>query len=70
MCRYQISVDWDGVLYDCDFNLALGIPVDHGAPDHIRSFRIEDLIKRRIVTGNHCYGCTAGSGSSCAGALV
>jgi len=70
MCRYQISIGWDGALYDCDFNLALGLPVNHGAPDHIRSFRIEDLIKRRIVTGDHCFGCTAGAGSSCGGALV
>ncbi len=70
MCRRQISVGWDGVLYDCDFNLALGLPVDHGAPDHIRSFRAEDLWMRRIVTGEHCFGCTAGAGSSCSGALV
>jgi len=70
MCRHQISIGWDGTLYDCDFNLALGLPVNHGAPDHIRSFRIEDLFKRRIVTGDHCFGCTAGAGSSCGGALV
>lgn len=70
MCRHQISVGWDGRLYDCDFNLALGLPVDHGAPDHIQSFSKEALMKRRIVTGDHCFGCTAGFGSSCAGALV
>ena len=70
MCRHQISVGWDGTLYDCDFNLALGLPVNHGAPDHIRSFSPEDLGTRRIVTGEHCFGCTAGSGSSCGGALV
>ena len=70
MCRYQISIGWDGMLYDCDFNLALGLPVDHGAPDHIKSFRLSDLSLRRIVTGEHCYGCTAGAGSSCQGALV
>jgi len=70
MCRHQISVGWDGTLYDCDFNLALGLPVNHGAPDHIQSFRPADLMKRRIVTGAHCFGCTAGSGSSCGGALV
>lgn len=70
MCRHQVSVGWDGTLYDCDFNLALRLPVNHGAPDHIRSFRVEDLMKRRIVTGDHCFGCTAGSGSSCSGALV
>lgn len=70
MCRHQISVGWDGRLYDCDFNLALGLPVNHGAPDHIKSFSKEALMKRRIVTGDHCFGCTAGFGSSCAGALV
>jgi radical SAM/Cys-rich protein len=70
MCCRQISVGWDGTLYDCDFNLALGLSVNHGAPDHIRSFRLEDLWKRRIVTGEHCFACTAGAGSSCGGALV
>jgi radical SAM/Cys-rich protein len=70
MCRYQLSVGWEGTLYDCDFNLALRLPVDHGAPDHIRSFDLTDLTKHRIVTGDHCFGCTAGSGSSCGGALI
>jgi len=69
MCRTQLSVAWDGTLYDCDFNLALGLPVDHGAPSHIRDFSPEALAGRRIVTGEHCFGCTAGCGSSCAGAL-
>ncbi len=70
MCRRQISVGWDGTLYDCDFNLAIELAVDHGAPDHIRDFEVPDLTERRIVTGDHCFGCTAGSGSSCAGALA
>jgi radical SAM/Cys-rich protein len=70
MCRRQVSIGWDGTLYDCDFNLALRLPVNHGAPDHIRRFDPTALAGRRIVTGDHCYGCTAGSGSSCAGALV
>jgi radical SAM/Cys-rich protein len=70
MCRKQLSVGWDGTLYDCDFNLALGLPVNHGAPDHIKDFRPEDLMVRRIVTGDHCFGCTAGAGSSCGGALL
>ena len=70
MCRRQISVGWDGTLYDCDFNLALGWPVDHGAPTHISRFDPAALSTRRIVTGSHCFGCTAGCGSSCAGALV
>ena len=70
MCRRQISVGWDGTLYDCDFNLALGCTVDHGAPDHIDDFDFSALEQRRIVTGDHCFCCTAGHGSSCGGALV
>ena len=70
MCRYQLSIGWDGRLYDCDFNLALGLSVNHGAPDHIRYFDPSSLRTRRIVTGEHCFGCTAGYASSCGGALV
>ena len=70
MCRHQISIAWDGTLYDCDFNYALSLPVNHGAPDHIRHFNPENLLVRRIVTGDHCFGCTAGAGSSCGGALL
>ena len=70
MCRRQVSVGWDGTLYDCDFNLSLGMPVDHGAPDHIERFESAGLVTRRIVTGDHCFGCTASSGSSCGGSLV
>jgi radical SAM/Cys-rich protein len=70
MCRHQLSVGWDGILYDCDFNLTLGLPVNHGAPDNVRSFKRGDLWTRRVVTGEHCFGCTAESGSSCGGALV
>ena len=69
MCRHQISIGWDGTLYDCDFNLALGLPVNHGAPCHITDFDLEALVCRQIVTGDHCFACTAGSGSSCAGEL-
>jgi radical SAM/Cys-rich protein len=70
MCRYTLSVGWDGTLYDCDFNQMLELPVDHGAPRHIRDFDPAQLHRRRIVTGNHCYGCTAGTGSSCGGAVT
>lgn len=70
MCRTTLSVGWDGTLYDCDFNQMLGLPVNHGAPDTIMHFDFEALRTRRIVTGNHCYGCTAGAGSSCQGATV
>jgi radical SAM/Cys-rich protein len=70
MCRSSISVGWDGVLYDCDFNQMLGLRINHGAPDTIMDFNIEELRSREIVIGNHCYGCTAGTGSSCQGATV
>ncbi len=70
MCRHQVSIGWDGALYDCDFNLALGLRVNHGASSHIRFFNPAELRARRIVTGEHCFGCTAGCGSSCGGALI
>jgi len=70
MCRYTLSVGWDGTLYDCDFNQMLELPVGRGAPRHIRDFDPARLHARRIVTGNHCYGCTAGAGSSCGGAVT
>ncbi len=70
MCRNRICVAWDGRLFDCDFNLALGKAVNHGAPDHIRNFDHDALSTRRIRTGCHCFGCTAGSGSSCEGTLL
>jgi radical SAM/Cys-rich protein len=70
MCRHQLSIGWDGTLYDCDFNLAIGMAVDHGAPDRLEDFDLKRLMCRRIMTGEHCFGCTAGSGSSCSGALI
>jgi radical SAM/Cys-rich protein len=70
MCRYTISVSWDGTLYDCDFNQMLDLPVDHGAPAHIRDFDAVQLNRRQITTRNHCYGCTAGAGSSCGGSVT
>lgn len=70
MCRYTLSVSWDGGLYDCDFNQMLELPLAHGAPAHIRDFNPALLHQRRIVTRNHCYGCTAGSGSSCGGTVA
>ena len=70
MCQHTLSVGWDGRLYDCDFNQMLDLPVDQGAPAHIRDFDPAQLYQRRIVTKNHCYGCTAGAGSSCGGAVT
>ncbi len=67
MCKTTVSVGWDGTLYDCDFNQMLKLPVNHGAPEYIMDFDYELLKKRQIVVGNHCYGCTAGAGSSCQG---
>lgn len=70
MCRNILSVGWDGTLYDCDFNQMLGLSVNHGAPTHLKEFDLSSLSKRQIVTGIHCYGCTAGAGSSCGGATT
>jgi radical SAM/Cys-rich protein len=70
MCRTTLSVGPDGAIYDCDFNQALGLTCNHGAPEHIRDFDLVSLRERRIVTGPHCFGCTAGAGSSCCGALT
>ena len=70
MCRQTLSVGWDGSLYDCDFNQMLGLGCNHGAPARIKDFDGKSLKARRIVTGLHCYGCTAGAGSSCTGTAV
>ena len=67
MCRTMVSVGWDGTLYDCDFNQMLELTVQPGNPRHIRDFSLEPLAAREIITGQHCYGCTAGAGSSCGG---
>jgi radical SAM/Cys-rich protein len=69
MCRTLLSVGWDGTVYDCDFNQMLEMPINHGLPRHIREFDYFLLARRAIRTGTHCFGCTAGSGSSCTGAL-
>jgi len=70
MCRHTLSVGWDGRLYDCDFNQMIELPVASEGPQHVDGFDASRLHARRIVTGNHCYGCTAGSGSSCGGATT
>jgi radical SAM/Cys-rich protein len=69
MCRTTVSVGWDGTLYDCDFNQMLGLPVCPEHSRHIGSFDLKRLGNRPIVLHNHCYGCTAGAGSSCHGSL-
>lgn len=70
MCRYTLSVGWDGRLYDCDFNQMLDLEVEPRAPRHIKDFDLERLNKRHIVVAPHCFGCTAGAGSSCGGATA
>ena len=79
MCRSLVSVSWDGILYDCDFNQMLDLPIgaddenkptDTVALPHIRDFDGFALARRRIATGSHCLGCTAGAGSSCGGAVA
>lgn len=71
MCRSLVSVDWQGYLYDCDFNQQLGLAIGrNGHPQlHIRDMTTGELEGRPIRVADHCYGCTAGQGSSCGGAL-
>jgi radical SAM/Cys-rich protein len=69
MCRSTLSVDWQGYLYDCDFNQMLGLPLIRPLPAHLRDFDEQLLRSRAIATGPHCYGCTAGAGSGCQGAI-
>ncbi|TNE55419.1 MAG: radical SAM/Cys-rich domain protein [Bacteroidetes bacterium] len=66
MCRNTISVSWDGYLYDCDFNQMLDLKVACKST-HLSDFNNEDLLNRNIIINQHCYGCTAGAGSSCGG---
>lgn len=70
MCRNTISIGWDGYLYDCDFNQMLEMKLTNGTPNHIRDFDVDLLTQREIILNNHCYGCTAGAGSSCGGTVV
>jgi radical SAM/Cys-rich protein len=70
MCRKQVHVGWDGSLNDCDFNFVLGMRVEAGVPRHVRDLAPEAMATRRIATAEHCFGCTAGHGSSCGGALA
>jgi radical SAM/Cys-rich protein len=69
MCRRLVSVDWRGYLYDCDFNQMLGIPLAGRPGMHLRDLASIGLHGQEIAVAEHCYGCTAGQGSSCAGAL-
>jgi len=70
MCRSMISVGYDGKLYDCDFNQMLDMQIDNDDPMTIFDFTYEKLLSRSILFASHCFGCTAGSGSSCGGAIT
>lgn len=70
MCRTTLSVDWTGRLYDCDFNQMLGLGVDGSLPQTVAGFDPERFEGRMVATDAHCFGCTAGAGSSCGGAVV
>ncbi len=69
MCRTTISVGWDGTIYDCDFNQMLDLKSDVSSA-HIDDFDLEAFLVRKIVVNQHCYGCTAGAGSSCGGEIA
>lgn len=69
MCRNTLSVGWDGRLYDCDFNQMLNLPVQSPV-QHLQDFDLNQLASREICVSQHCYGCTAGAGSSCQGAVT
>lgn len=70
MCRNLISVGWDGYIYDCDFNQMLGLKVKVPSSYHVRDFDLQQLLDREIVVNRHCFGCTAGAGSSCGGNIA
>jgi radical SAM/Cys-rich protein len=69
MCRNTISIGWDGYIFDCDFNQMLDLKVA-AKGQHLSDFNLKDLEERNIIVNQHCYGCTAGAGSSCGGATV
>jgi hypothetical protein len=72
MCRNMLSVGWDGRLYDCDFNQMLDLPVANGGPRTIfeAALAVAAFADREIAVGPHCFGCTAGAGSSCGGSVI
>jgi radical SAM/Cys-rich protein len=72
MCRNQLSIDWQGYVYDCDFNQMLKLKLTHphsGKPLHVRDISQLDMSEIEVLVADHCFGCTAGQGSSCGGAL-
>jgi len=70
MCKNTLSVSWDGFLYDCDFNQMLGLKINNNGRAHLSDLTQNSLKERTIALSQHCYGCTAGTGSGCQGSLV
>ncbi|MBF0622931.1 MAG: arsenosugar biosynthesis radical SAM protein ArsS [Magnetococcales bacterium] len=70
MCRDQLTIRWDGMLFDCDFNLALDLPLTKNKTALTLADELDTIVKQSVITERHCLGCTAGTGSSCGGALV
>lgn len=72
MCRNLVSVDYNGLVYNCDFNQALDLPIIYAAGASLKIEQLEDILSRglEIITDEHCFCCTAGAGSSCTGSLV
>ena len=70
MCKHLINLDWEGRVFDCDFNQMLDMPLSGGKQRHLWDLSIENLENQAIATNRHCFGCTAGSGSSCSGVLA
>ena len=68
MCKNTLSVSWDGYLYDCDFNQILGLKINSPI-QHISDYNENFINNREIIISQHCYGCTAGAGSSCQGTI-
>ena len=70
MCKSLVSIDWEGYLFDCDFNQMLGLPLgDSTQKTHIQDLNTDRIHGKSIAVRDHCFGCTAGRGSSCSGAL-
>ena len=70
MCKEQISVGWDGTIYDCDFNLSLGLKINSDLETNILKTPLSSFENHSVSTDSHCYGCTAGAGSSCGGTIA
>ena len=70
MCRHLLNLDWEGRVFDCDFNQMLDIPLSGGEQTYLWDIAIDDVAGKSVATNRHCFGCTAGAGSSCGGVLA